>query len=329
MEYRKLGNRKCSVSLIGLGTMTWGEQNTESEAHAQIDYALDHGVNLIDAAEMYPVPPRPETQGSTERYIGTWLAQHPQRARKDRARHQDRRPGAPAAQSAPYPRRRQSVRPQESDRSAERQPQAPANRLHRSVPVALARSQHDDVRPPGLSVGRRCLHGADRRNAVGAGRIRQGRQDSAYRRVERNAVGCRAVPARGGEARLAAHRQHSESVQPGESHVRSRACRSTAIATASACSPIRRSRSAGSRASTKAARVPRAHASRCSSAFSATASRRRCRATSAYVALAKRHGFSPAQFALAFVNSRPFVTSTSDRRDLDRAIDARTSRAST
>jgi aryl-alcohol dehydrogenase-like predicted oxidoreductase len=76
MEYRKLGNTGVEVSLIGLGTMTWGEQNSEREAHEQIDYALDHGVTLIDAAEMYPVPPRPETQGSTERYIGTWLAQH-------------------------------------------------------------------------------------------------------------------------------------------------------------------------------------------------------------------------------------------------------------
>ncbi|MGF6737695.1 NADP(H)-dependent aldo-keto reductase [Paraburkholderia atlantica] len=76
MEYRRLGDSDVQVSLIGLGTMTWGEQNTEQEAHAQIDYALDHGVNLIDTAEMYPVPPRAETQGSTERYIGTWLAQH-------------------------------------------------------------------------------------------------------------------------------------------------------------------------------------------------------------------------------------------------------------
>ncbi|MBW0447335.1 NADP(H)-dependent aldo-keto reductase [bacterium M00.F.Ca.ET.228.01.1.1] len=76
MEYRRLGDSNVQVSLIGLGTMTWGEQNSEQEAHAQIDYALDHGVNLIDTAEMYPVPPRAETQGSTERFIGTWLAQH-------------------------------------------------------------------------------------------------------------------------------------------------------------------------------------------------------------------------------------------------------------
>jgi len=76
MEYRRLGDSDVQVSLIGLGTMTWGEQNTEQDAHAQIDYALDHGANLIDTAEMYPVPPRAETQGSTERFIGTWLAKH-------------------------------------------------------------------------------------------------------------------------------------------------------------------------------------------------------------------------------------------------------------
>lgn len=63
-----------SVSKICLGTMTWGEQNTEAEAHAQIDYALDAGLNFIDAAEMYPVPPRAQTQGRTEEYIGSWFA---------------------------------------------------------------------------------------------------------------------------------------------------------------------------------------------------------------------------------------------------------------
>lgn len=73
MQYRKLGNTDLDISLITLGTMTWGEQNTEAEAHAQLDLATDYGVNTIDAAEMYPVPPKPETQGLTERYLGTWL----------------------------------------------------------------------------------------------------------------------------------------------------------------------------------------------------------------------------------------------------------------
>lgn len=74
MQYRKLGHTDIKVSLIGLGTMTWGEQNTEQEAHEQLDYALSRGVNLIDTAEMYPVPPSAETQGRTESYLGSWLA---------------------------------------------------------------------------------------------------------------------------------------------------------------------------------------------------------------------------------------------------------------
>jgi len=74
MEYRQLGKTDLNVSLICLGTMTWGEQNSEAEAFEQLDYALDQGVNFIDCAEMYPVPPRPETQGRTEEYIGNWLA---------------------------------------------------------------------------------------------------------------------------------------------------------------------------------------------------------------------------------------------------------------
>jgi len=73
MEYRRLGRTDVRVSVIGLGTMTFGEQNTEAEGHAQIDYALDQGVNLIDTAEMYSVPPHAETYGSTERIIGSWL----------------------------------------------------------------------------------------------------------------------------------------------------------------------------------------------------------------------------------------------------------------
>ncbi|HTJ99403.1 MAG TPA: NADP(H)-dependent aldo-keto reductase [Bordetella sp.] len=74
MKYRKLGRTDIDVSLIGLGTMTFGEQNSEAEAHQQLDYALEHGINLVDTAEMYPVPPKAETQGRTETYIGTWIA---------------------------------------------------------------------------------------------------------------------------------------------------------------------------------------------------------------------------------------------------------------
>ena len=79
MEYRQLGYTDVNVSVICLGTMTYGEQNTESEAHEQLDYAVECGVNFIDTAEMYAVPPREETQGLTEKYIGTWLAQQKDR----------------------------------------------------------------------------------------------------------------------------------------------------------------------------------------------------------------------------------------------------------
>jgi aryl-alcohol dehydrogenase-like predicted oxidoreductase len=73
MQYRRLGRTDIEVSVICLGTMTWGQQNNEAEAHQQLDYALAQGVNFIDAAEMYPVPPMKETQGRTEQYIGSWL----------------------------------------------------------------------------------------------------------------------------------------------------------------------------------------------------------------------------------------------------------------
>ncbi|MDA9028914.1 aldo/keto reductase [Flavobacteriaceae bacterium] len=73
MKYTTLPSTAIKVSKICLGTMTWGNQNTEAEGHAQMDYALDHGVNFIDTAELYPVPATAETQGLTSKYIGTWL----------------------------------------------------------------------------------------------------------------------------------------------------------------------------------------------------------------------------------------------------------------
>jgi aryl-alcohol dehydrogenase-like predicted oxidoreductase len=81
MEYRRLGHTDIKVSTICLGTMTFGEQNTESEAHTQLDYAFEAGVNFIDTAEMYPVPPKAESYGRTEEYIGSWLQQRGNRDR--------------------------------------------------------------------------------------------------------------------------------------------------------------------------------------------------------------------------------------------------------
>ena len=73
MNYRKLGNTDIEVSTICLGTMTWGEQNTQAEGFKQMDFALDQGINFFDTAELYAVPPREETYGNTESIIGNWF----------------------------------------------------------------------------------------------------------------------------------------------------------------------------------------------------------------------------------------------------------------
>lgn len=81
MEYTLLGQTYLRVSKICLGTMTFGQQNTEEEGHLQLDYALDQGINFIDTAEMYSIPGREETQGSTEQIIGTWIRKRNNRDR--------------------------------------------------------------------------------------------------------------------------------------------------------------------------------------------------------------------------------------------------------
>lgn len=77
MIYKTLGNTTINVSRLCLGTMTWGYQNTEQEAHEQLDYALSHGINFIDTAEMYAVPPSKDTYGITETYIGSYFKKNP------------------------------------------------------------------------------------------------------------------------------------------------------------------------------------------------------------------------------------------------------------
>jgi aryl-alcohol dehydrogenase (NADP+) len=74
MQHTTLPGTELNVSKVGLGTMTWGQQNSEPEAHEQLDYAVAQGINFIDTAEMYPVPPNARTQGRTEKILGTWLA---------------------------------------------------------------------------------------------------------------------------------------------------------------------------------------------------------------------------------------------------------------
>jgi aryl-alcohol dehydrogenase-like predicted oxidoreductase len=81
MNFKKLGNTDIDVSTICLGTMTWGEQNTQEEAFQQMDYALDQGVNFWDTAELYSVPPKAETYGHTEIIIGNWFKENKKRDR--------------------------------------------------------------------------------------------------------------------------------------------------------------------------------------------------------------------------------------------------------
>uniref|UniRef100_A0A0G4FX50 NADP-dependent oxidoreductase domain-containing protein n=1 Tax=Chromera velia CCMP2878 TaxID=1169474 RepID=A0A0G4FX50_9ALVE len=77
-ERRRLGHSELEVTPVCLGTMTWGEQNSEAEAHQQLDYAVkERGINFVDTAEMYPVPTNRDTQGLTEKYLGTWMAKQP------------------------------------------------------------------------------------------------------------------------------------------------------------------------------------------------------------------------------------------------------------
>ena len=73
MKYKKLGNINLDVSLICLGTMTWGVQNNQEEAFQQMDYALDQGINFFDTAEMYAIPPSEKTFGTTETIIGSFI----------------------------------------------------------------------------------------------------------------------------------------------------------------------------------------------------------------------------------------------------------------
>ena len=93
MEQRIIPNTDIAVSALCLGTMNWGQQCDEAEAHAQLDYATAHGINFIDTAEIYPIPPDKAKQGTTERYLGSWLRKRGKRddlivATKVASRHQ-------------------------------------------------------------------------------------------------------------------------------------------------------------------------------------------------------------------------------------------------
>ena len=137
MEYNLLPGTDIEVSKICLGTMTWGRQNTEAEGHEQMDYALAQGVNFFDTAELYPIPPRAEEQGDTERFIGTWFKKTGNREKVILAS----KIAGPAAFTQ-HIRTDKSYSKKTIDWAVENNPKAFANGLHGFVSNPLARTPH-------------------------------------------------------------------------------------------------------------------------------------------------------------------------------------------
>jgi aryl-alcohol dehydrogenase-like predicted oxidoreductase len=166
MEYRRLGRTDLRVSLIGLGTMTWGRQNTEAEGHAQMDYALERGVNFWDTAEMYAIPPTAETYGTTETIIGNWLQS---RGGRDRIVLATKAIGWPGPGGFPW------IRDGKARLDRANLMQAVDDSLRRlqtdyirSLSAALAGSDHQSFRHAKLPAGRRFRGRTDRRDSTGA-----------------------------------------------------------------------------------------------------------------------------------------------------------------
>ncbi|CAN7594356.1 NADP(H)-dependent aldo-keto reductase [Trinickia sp. LjRoot230] len=308
MKYRKLGNSDMQVSAIGLGTMTWGEQNDEREAHAQIDYALDQGVTLIDAAEMYPVPPKPETQGETERYIGSWLAKHP--SARDKIVLATKIAG-PARQ----PHNPRHIRGEDN--------QFDRKNLTEALDSSLARLRTDYV-------DLYQLHWPDR-STMTFGRPLYPWIDDAYSVPIEETLGVLAEFVRAGKIRhvgisnetpwgVAQFLRASErlglprivSIQnPYNLLNRTFEIGLSEFSHREGVGLLAYSPLAFGWLSGKYEDGARPAGARITlfERFQRYSKPQAVKATSAYVALAKRHGLSPTQFALAFVNSRPFVTS--------------------
>ena len=155
MQYHRIPHSSLEVSELGLGTMTFGEQNSEADAHAQLDLAIASGINLIDTAEMYPVPPRPETQGLTESYIGSWLAKRGNREKIVLA----------TKITGPVRNNDSGIRPEQAlDRKNICQLKAAQYRLCRSLPTALASAANQLFRSAGLPLYRTEARSHDLRN---------------------------------------------------------------------------------------------------------------------------------------------------------------------
>ncbi len=184
MEYRELGRTGVKVSALCLGTMTFGEQNSEAEGHAQLDYAAEQGINFLDASEIYPIPPKPETQGRTEAIIGTWLAS---RKNRDKTIVATKVAGRTKMNWLRKDGVADGGRARADHRGGRGQPRPAQDRLYRPLPASLARPADAHLRGPRLSPPRRRQpsHSRDprRRWASSSPTARSGSSASPTRRL--------------------------------------------------------------------------------------------------------------------------------------------------
>src|SRR5471032_1239153 len=211
MDYRQLGRTDLNVSAIALGTMTWGEQNSEAEAFAQIERAKAAGINFLDTAEMYPVPPKADTYATTERYIGNYF-----KSRGDRAAWILASKIAGPGNTIDYIR---DGHLRHNRKHIVEALDASLKRLQTDwidLSAALAGTQHQLLRPTELQAqGRRRPHPAGR-NPRSTGRAGKSRQDPPHRPVQRNPVGHHEIPRPGRSPWLDPRGVDPEPLQPAQ-----------------------------------------------------------------------------------------------------------------
>ena len=225
MDYRELGRTGLKVSSLCLGTMTFGEQNSEADGHAQMDYARERGINMFDAAEIYPVPPKPETQGRTEAIIGTWLAA---RGSRDKVMIATKVAGRGKMTWL----RQDGAKTRHSEAQINEAVEASLRRL-RTDYIDLYQLHWPD-RPMRIFEGHDYLHLPGdthpiRRDSRRLGEAGGERQGEVHRAVQRDALGSDELSQGVGAARPAAARLDSECLQPRQPLLRDRASRRSPI----------------------------------------------------------------------------------------------------
>ncbi len=270
-EMRKLGRTGLEVTSLCLGTMTWGQQNTEAEGHAQLDLAIGprhqlhrHGRDVFD--------PAPGRDAGLDRADHRHVAQGARRPRQARHRLEGQR--TLICRLAPARRQGRAARRGQHPLRGRAIAEASADRLHRSLPAALARPAGEPLRGrrqrvPRSSEVRRCR--ADRRYARGPGPSRRGRQDPPHRPFERDGLGRVALPARVGSRARPSRGFDPERLQPREPHFEIGLAEFALREDVGllAYSPLGQGTS---RANTRRAPARPGHARRCSTAASATRS---------------------------------------------------------